>query len=171
MSWINPRNWLGGRETDDAGLDELLREERRIASEVERVRGLSDAARARILSEVTRPTPQKPFWPPLFAPTTRLLVAGGLPLILAVAMIALVERSAGTAPVEALGLAPSPATVQVAKVGGRVEFTISNGQRSHFVSRSTVPDRFDASRRVRMTDGAYADNLDDGTALVFYRID
>jgi hypothetical protein len=64
-----------------------------------------------------------------------------------------------------------PAVVQVAKVGDRVEFTIANGGRSHYVYRSSAPDRFDHKKGVRVTGGAYAERLDDGPSIVFYRID
>jgi hypothetical protein len=98
------------------------------------------------------------------------MLAGGLPLALAVALIGLMDRSGGGS-VGSPRLTLSPPSVQVAKVGDRIELTVSNGKRSHFVSRSTAPDRFDSSQRVRITDGAYADNLEDGSSLVFYRIE
>jgi hypothetical protein len=52
-----------------------------------------------------------------------------------------------------------------------VEFRLSNGRRSHYVSRSVAPDRFESSQRVRIEGGSYADDLEDSADLVFYRIE
>jgi hypothetical protein len=154
---------MGAEPRNSEELDRLLAEARREGP------GLSAAARGRILAESTRELPGKAFWPPLFAPTSRVLAAGALPLALAVGLMALVDRGGVQAPPTILGH-KSP-TVEVAKVGDRVEFKVSNGGRPHWVSRSTSPDEFDPDLRVRMREGAFADNLEDGTTLVFYRIE
>lgn len=169
MDWKNPKSWLFPRGPEAERLAEIVGEVRRTEFE-DGSPGLSDAARTRILAEAVRPEAARPFWAPLFAPTSRLLVAGGLPLALAAALLVLVDRSVVEPPVDGVA-APRTAVVTVAKVGNSVQFTIANGQNSHYVYRSTAPDRFETDEGVAVVDGSYADRLEDGSALVFYRID
>ena len=61
--------------------------------------------------------------------------------------------------------------MQVSKEDGQVFFRIANGSRDHVVYRSTVPDRFERSTGVAVTDGSFTDAIDDNAELVFYRID
>lgn len=127
---------------------------------------LSGAARSRILTEVARQAATRPLWPGLFAPPSRLWLASGLPVLLAAALFAVVHRPVVEAPPLPSG---APASVLAAKVGDRVEFTIANGHRSHRVYRSTAPDGF--REGVKVTDGSYAERLDDGSSIVYFRID
>ncbi len=153
-----------GRETAPDEFRQMARAVR--AADPER---LSPAARATILSEATRAGASPRPFSALFPPTLRAVTAAGLPVAAGLLLAAVIGR----APVEAPGApergAPA-AVVQVAKVGDEVRFTIANGRRSHHVYRSEAPDRFEG-RGFRVTDGAYADRLDDGSTLVFYRIE
>jgi hypothetical protein len=64
-----------------------------------------------------------------------------------------------------------PTRVRAHKTGDEVVFTIANGQASHVIYKSNVPNKFDASSGVRVRNGTYRDSADDGSGLVFYRID
>jgi len=64
-----------------------------------------------------------------------------------------------------------PLTVRAAKNGDEVVFTIANGGRAHRVFKSSVPTNFDPSTAVTVRDGSFRDSADDGSDLVFYRID
>ncbi len=164
----NLKNLFSPETSPCAELEEAIREARREA--VRKEERFSGAARARILAEVARGGPSRESWPPLFAPQARLVLAGGLPLVLAGALLLMMDRS-GIDRSPAVANPLSETVVDVAKVGNRVEFTIRNGKTGHFVYRSTTPDRFDGRGAVRVTDGSYAETLADGSALVFYRID
>jgi hypothetical protein len=158
---------FGESERDE--IAEIVRRAREASESGESSR-LSSRARARILQEALESGAAPRFWPALFAPTGRLIVAGSLPLVLAGALMFLMNRSAVEAPA-AVATAGGTAAVQVAKVEGRLHFTIANGSREHVVYRSTAPDRFERSKGVPVTDGSYDEALDDAAALVFYRID
>jgi len=67
--------------------------------------------------------------------------------------------------------ADDPVDLRVAKVDGKVVFTIQNGGTPHKVSKSSDPGRFDSASAVPVTDGLFEDDVQDGPALVFYRID
>ena len=82
----------------------------------------------------------------------------------------LMDRSIVEAPA-GVAAPDGAAAVRVAKVEGRLQFTIANGNRDHVVYRSTAPDRFERSKGVQITDGSYDEALDDSASLVFYRID
>jgi hypothetical protein len=164
------KNSKYGLASGDSGRDDL-------AEIVRRVRGvgageprLSSRARTRILEEALHGDAAPRFWPALFAPAGRLIVAGSLPLVLAGALMFLMNRSVVEVPVD---VAPpvGAAAVQVAKVEGRLLFTIANGSREHVVYRSTAPDRFERAKGVQVTNGSYDEALDDSASLVFYRID
>jgi hypothetical protein len=128
---------------------------------------LSGEARDRILGETLRGGAREELLPAVFTPTRRLLIAGALPLVLAVVL--LVGIDGGVQP-------PPPAgedvpRVAVVKQGDRVFFNIENGKRHHVVYRSTDPLHFERASGVPVTDGAYQDGLRDQADLVFYRID
>jgi hypothetical protein len=127
---------------------------------------LSASARDRILDAARTPAePAEELFPALFTAPRRLLAAGALPLLLAVGMLLLLNRSATVVP--DVGV-PS---VQATKQGDQVFFRIANGTRDHVVYRSTSPERFEASQGVKITDGSYSEDIDDHAGLVFYRID
>lgn len=132
---------------------------------------LSGRARAAIFEAVWAQTDPVPgTLRPLFASPRRLAIAGALPLLLAAGMLALLGRS-GPPPVSSVSGASGTMHLEVSKEGDQVCFRIANGKRSHSVSRSTEPDRFDATSAVHIAEGAYSDRLDGPTDLVFYRID
>ena len=127
---------------------------------------LSAPARARILDAARNGADQPlELFPSLFTAPRRLIAAGALPLILAAGLLVLLNQRSPVAP-EMGGF-----DVQVSKVDGQVFFRIANGSREHTVYRSTVPDRFEPSSAVAVTDGSFTDALDDQADLVFYRID
>jgi len=166
------KNFKNDRLPGPSERDELVEIVRQAcdAGEKARTPRLSSQARARILQGALATEGAPRFWPALFAPTGRLIVAGSLPLVLAGALMFLMDRSVVEPPA---GVATPGATaaVQVAKVDGRLQFTIANGSRDHVVYRSTTPDRFERSKGVQVTDGSYDEALDDAASLVFYRID
>jgi hypothetical protein len=126
---------------------------------------LSAPARDRILRDTIERTSQPAAaLAPLFAPRRWIVAAGVLPVMLAGALVALVDRSS-------VPSGTDRPMVQAMKVDGQVVFTIANGSRTHRVYRSTTPDRFDLSAPVDVTDGVYRDGIDRGENLVFYRID
>jgi len=127
--------------------------------------GLSGESRGRILREALHDGEADEALPALFTPTRRLLVAGALPVLLAVGLLV------GIFPGKHQTTASHPASIAVSKQGDQVLFTIRNGDRAHRVVRSSQPDRFDGSEGVAVTDGSYAEGLSDGSDLVFYRID
>ncbi len=125
---------------------------------------LSAGARSAILDEALKPAiSEGP--PALFTPTRHILVAGALPVVLAVAL--LVGSDPGVQPPPA-GVDAAP-EVTVSKVGGRVLFAIRNGGKPHTVYRTTDPRGSGAGERI--TGGEYVDRLQDQDDLVFYRID
>ena len=128
---------------------------------------LSASARDRILNAARGQAADQPaeLFPSLFTAPRRLLAAGALPLILAVGLLVLLNQPAPVTP------EPGSATLQASVEDGQVFFRIANGSRNHVVYRSTVPDRFDRSTGVKVTDGSFTDAIDDQASLVFYRID
>lgn len=128
---------------------------------------LSGTARERILNAALRSDHQQEALPSLFAPARRLWLAGALPLALALLFVTGLERGVAVAP-ETSPVAP---TLRVSKLGDQVHFALENGKRSHKVVRSTDPRPIVAGAGLEMTDGAYAEGLQDGANLVFYRID
>ena len=137
------------------------------AREGGRSEGLSADCRERILNRALRGAASEGPLPGLFTPTRRLVVAGALPVVLAFALLVGFEQGVQPPRPPAEG-APQ---VAVFKRGDRVFFDIRNGDRQHYVCRSTQADRFDSSCGVPVTDGAYEDGLQDQASLVFYRID
>jgi hypothetical protein len=65
----------------------------------------------------------------------------------------------------------APVDLRVAKIDGKVVFTIQNGGTPHTVSKSSDPGRFDSASAVPVTDGAFEDDAQAGPALVFYSIE
>jgi len=57
------------------------------------------------------------------------------------------------------------------KAGAEVVFSIKNGHRAHSVLKSSTPSSFEASSRIPVRNGSFRDSMDDGSGLVFYRID
>jgi hypothetical protein len=96
-----------------------------------------------------------------------MILAGGMPLLLAATILAWVAVDLDADYLPGQGAA----NVQVAKIGGSVVFTIENGDREHRISRSLRPDSFDSAGTVKVMEGTFRDDLDSGSDLVFYRID
>ncbi len=150
------------RGRDDAVLDRAVAEWRRSGGTDEI---LSAHARARIVDETLDPAHDPAAPASLFLPARRLALAGLLPVMLGVALVLLLGH-AGTY----VGTSQSP-HLTIEKRNGQVVFNIANGQKSHYVCKSKVPDRFDCERGVKVRNGAYADPVRDGSDIVFYRID
>ena len=124
---------------------------------------LSPSARSRILADLGRETAQRPL-AALFVPRSRLALAGLLPILLAGALF-LVQNGAW-------GPSKDGSGIQVSKDGDQVIFTIANGKAYHDVTRSLVPDHFDASRAVQVAQGGrFVDSLESDARLIFYKID
>jgi hypothetical protein len=157
MAWNTLNNSKGNGER----LDEMVQACRKTEEPT-----LSDTARTRILDEARRPVHADGLRA-LFTPTRHLLVAGTLPVVLAVALLIGLDSGVQTPPAginDALRVA-------VSKEDGRITFSIQNGGRPHTVYRSTDPQGFDRESGVKVTSGAYEDRLQDQADLVFYRID
>lgn len=134
-------------------------------AEPTRAERLCAGARARLLSELRSDSPSHRRWRmALFPPVWRLALAGALP----VAAVVTVVLWTAPRPVQE-GVAT--ASLHVTKVEDQVVFWIDNGGRHHVVVRSERADRFDASRAEPLIDASYADHLDAGPKVVFYRID
>jgi len=125
---------------------------------------LSGHARSRIVDETLDPARDPAAPASLFVPARRLALAGVLPVMLGAALVLLLGH-AGT---YVTSKAPR---LQVEKRGGQVVFNIANGQKSHYICKSNVPNKFDCGRGVQVRNGAYADTVNDGSDIVFYRID
>ena len=121
---------------------------------------LSGETRARILAQALSPARAERRLTPLFVPFGRLVAAGSIPLALAglLGVTLLTHES------------ERPFTVAAAKDGDHVVFTIANGGRSHRVTKSDAPDRFESRDAVRVR-GRFADTMEDDGSLVFYRIE
>jgi hypothetical protein len=128
---------------------------------------MSEEARDRVLNATLHNEAGGENLPALFTPTRRLWVAAAAPVLLTMALLVGFESGVDVPPASA----QDEPQVAVVKQGDRVRFQIENGSRRHVVYRSTVPDRFEESSAVSVTDGAYEDGLQDQADLVFYRID
>lgn len=126
---------------------------------------LSPAARAKILRAAYESRSEAAAYRPLLGLIPRKLLAGAFP-VLAAAVVVLFLADRGGDPANARHL-----TVRAAKTGDEVVFTIANGHSSHVVYKSSQPNRFDPATGVSVRDGAFRDTTDDGSGLVFYRID
>jgi len=163
MAWLDDLRNYKKRRPDGKRLGAAIRACREATSE-ER---LSAEARDAILSESLRARTTEEPLAAVFTPTRRLLVAGALPIALAVVLLVGIDGAVQTPP-PALESAPR---VAVVKQGDRVFFNIENGERPHVVYRSTDPANFERATGVAVTDGAYHEGLRDQADLVFYRID
>lgn len=152
---MSPRNRRAGAA--DVFLSRALEASRRSAGPC----GISAAGRDRVLTEATGRDSLRPF-PALFTPWARLVAAGVLPLLVVGALLAVVGPPSPQ---------PEGVTVETDKAGDFVVFTIANGDRVHYVTKSTRPDRFDRSTAIPVRDGEFLDRADSGQELVFYRID
>ena len=106
----------------------------------------------------------------LFSPLARWAAFGAVPVV-ASAVVASWLLFAGPG---AVPTAPEIADVSVSalKVGDRVVFTIGNGGRSHRVVRTSSPASISGpGETMAVEDGTFSDCLQDGSDLVFYRID
>ena len=155
------------QNSDSAAGRDTLRRAVRATRRTTRQVALSGSARDRILDAARNQPADQPgeLFPSLFTAPRRLLAAGALPLVLAVGLLVLLNQPAPVTP--ELG----STTLQVSKEDGQIFFRIANGSRNHVVYRSTVPDRFERSTGVKVTDGSFTDAIDDQAGLVFYRID
>lgn len=125
---------------------------------------LSDAARSAILAAAAGADHPRTALVPLFLPFRRFVVAGAIPVLLACALL-FVVRNPSVTPGE------RPTNLAVAKEGDRVVFLIANGSRSHRVTKSPVPHRFDGSAGVSVSDGTFVDRVGGGGSIVYYRVD
>ena len=128
---------------------------------VEASETLSPVARAAILHRAAESGEARGPLAVLFPTSWRLALAGGLPLALALIVVALAGR----------GGSETGQTIEdpiARKVGGRVIFEVAAGST---VTKSNVPFAFDDRHAVRVTDGRYADRVGSGPSLVFYRIE
>jgi hypothetical protein len=129
---------------------------------------LSGATRTRILREATREEGLESPLPAFFTPTRRLVLAGGLPVVLTVALLVGLDRGAQDRGERSAGAGP---VVTVSKADGEVRFDIRNGHKDYRVYRAADPQGFDRKRSVRVTDGRYSETLAEPVELVFYRIE
>ena len=113
----------------------------------------------RDVASVTSPSP-------LFRVIPWKALAWTTPVLLAAVLVIPIALGPGVEPVGS-----APVDLRVAKVNGKVVFTIQNGGTPHKVSKSSDPGRFDSASSVPVTDGAFEDDAQDGPALVFYRIE
>ena len=97
----------------------------------------------------------------LFPTSWRMVLAGALPVALALTVVFL----AGRAQDSNVSISADPV---VHKVGGKVVFEVAAGAT---VTKSTVPFRFDERAAVQVRDGRYADGIGNGPRLVFYKIE
>lgn len=125
---------------------------------------LGGRSRARILDVALDPLHDPAAPASLFVPARRLAMAGVLPALLGAALLLLLGHAGNS-------WIPATAHVDVLKRDGQVVFRIANGDRSHYVCKSTVPHKFDCGGGVLVRGGAYVDAQTDGNGIVFYRID
>jgi hypothetical protein len=159
MFWT-PRKHDGN--SDDAVLDRAVADWRRNGG-IEEI--LSAHARARIVDEALDPAHDPAAPASLFLPARRLALAGVLPVMLGVALVLLLGHAGNFV------VTSQSARLTIEKRDGQVVFNIANGQTSHYVCKSKVPDRFDCEHGVKVRNGAYADSVRDGAGIVYYRID
>jgi len=125
---------------------------------------LSDDARAAILRQAMAPAAPAIRGPlaVLFPSSWRMVLAGALPLALALTVVGLASRSRHA-------VVPEPVDVVVLKSGGRVIFEVPEGAT---VTKSTLPFAYEIGSEVRVpANGRYADRIQGGPRLVFYRIE
>ena len=148
------------RRDRDSVLDQAVRALRQAGGP----EALSDDARAAILRQSTAPAPASAIRGPLavlFPSSWRMVLAGALPLALALTVAGLASRSRHA-------VVPEPAEVVVLKSGGRVIFEVPKGAT---VTKSTLPFAYEIGSEVRVANGRYADRIQGGPSLVFYRIE
>jgi len=125
---------------------------------------LSGHTRTRIVDGALDPAHDPAAPASLFVPARRLALAGVLPVMLGAVLVLLLGH-AGT-----YVTSRSP-RLTVEKRDGQVVFNIANGQKSHYVCKSSLPNSFDCGQGVKVQNGAYSDSVHDGSGIVFYRID
>ena len=126
---------------------------------------LSPGARARIVDQASAAPTGLTHLSPVFFPWARTAAVSAVPAaLLLFALVGLWPAS-----VEPPGTVPG--TVEVAKVGDEVVFTIANGGQPHTIQKSHRPDRFDGSATVVNGEDSFVDRLESGSKIVFYRID
>lgn len=155
------RHWFGGSR--EHGTDPVL--DRAIAQMKSSIspERLSDDVRHRILREAAAALEVQPVPTRLRAAAWRVL-AGALP-VAAVGLLALVlaGRSGGKG---------EPALrIRATKAGDEVIFSIANGKNTHRVYKLNSANGFGDSSRIPVHAGSFRDSVDDGSGLVFYRID
>lgn len=126
---------------------------------------LSPGVRARIVDQASAPSTGLNHLSPIFFPWARTAAVSAVPA--ALLLFALV----GLWPASVEPTASVPGTVEVAKIGNEVVFTIANGGQPHTIQKSHRPDRFDGSATVVKGEDRFVDSLESGSKVVFYRID
>ncbi|ANM28916.1 hypothetical protein ABI59_03785 [Acidobacteria bacterium Mor1] len=153
----------GEHKAKAALLDQAIR-----AARAPREERLSGDARASIVAAAAQGRLETRPAQPLFRPFWQVLGAAVAPVALGVALLVSLGPTGSM-----LGNQPGPGSdaiqVHALKVGDRVVFTIDNGAEEHTVNRSEDPTRFDPASAVKVTD-SYAEKLENGSNLVFYRI-
>jgi len=129
---------------------------------------LSPAARARIASLGSiRESRLSPLgW--LFFPATRFAIAGALPVALLSLSLGYLAWDEMHDPV---AVPSTGASIEATIDGDNVVFVIANGSRVHRVYKSKNPNQFGDRPEFTTRDGSFEDRVNDGQALVFYRID
>jgi hypothetical protein len=97
----------------------------------------------------------------LFPSSWRMVLAGALPLALALTVVGVAGRSRHA-------VVPEADEVVVLKSGGRVIFEVPEGAT---VTKSTRPFGDEIGSEVRVSNGRYTDRIQGGPRLVFYRIE
>ncbi len=157
---MNDRSQFRRKRSESKALLERAVVEWRSAATAET---LSDDARQTVLQAAFDRRDPIPQHRPLFSPLPRRILTGAVPLVLAAVTVMLFP--------ERFGDPDSSVRLQATKSRDEVVFTIANGQRAHSVYKSSVPSSFDSSSRVPVRDGSFRDAVDDGSGLVFYRIE
>jgi hypothetical protein len=137
------REWRGAREDDPR---------------------LQAATRTRIVEAAYEARTEASGYRPLLSRIPMRILAGAVPALAATVVILLFAERTGDPSVR-------PVSVRATKSGDEIVFTIANGRRAHKVYKSSVPNNFDPQSGVVVRDGAFRDAMDDGSGLVFYRID
>jgi hypothetical protein len=156
---------LGNRSEKDRAGEDLDRAIAACRASNDPAMGLSAAARGTILRAAHDDSARSGAFAPLFFPVRLVIAAGLVPAILVTAGVLLSVPKMNDA------ARPGGQGVQVAKLGDEVVFTFANGKRSHVVTKSTAPDRFDRSKAIQVRDNRFVDSATAGPNLVFYRID
>ena len=124
---------------------------------------LSSAVRSKLFSDIQSLQASPAGRVTGFAKGWRLALLGAIPVVVLTAIIVTGGHHAG----QSEGSGQLTAT----KVDGQVVFTLANGKKTHIVSASTDPQRFDPAAGVKMTKNRYQVDATGGPNLVFYRID